>query len=333
MLHSYPDWRSSSGFRVVPVLSKVPESGRFSSGKCPCLWQRVGTGWSLGHFPTHTILWFPRHKFEPQINYWSQSGANTKFCKSDPRSVFWKQKYCSKVWNVFPKMEKWHHKFRRRYTRVHGIFASWFGIIGQRISCTFPIAVAEEKCNITWGLWCGCCYTDLTPKESQKVQKHQSLENHQIILKFSQPSEPVWVWKICLKISQEFRFSQVSSPPLDPGYSLTNTYENKKEKHHLEWLFSKVSVLFCNKFWMQAQGILFLGQGQPCFSTETAMSHPFSFFLIFVSLNLKKKIIISFAPHGWERLGNSVPRSCKGVGVWAGNLSSPSASQPTLNWA
>lgn len=66
---------------------------------------------------------------------------------------------------------------------------------------------------------------------------------------------------------------------------------------------------------MQAQGILFLGQGQPCFSTETAMSHPFSFFLIFVSLNLKKKIIISFAPHGWERLGNSVPRSCKGVGV------------------
>lgn len=135
----------------------------------------------------------------------------------------------------------------------------------------------------------------LTPKESQKVQKHQSFENHKMILKFFQPMEPVWACKICLKISQEFHFSWVSSPPLDPSYSLTNMY--KKKKHHLVWLFSKVSVLFCNKFWMQALRILFLGQGQLCFSKETAMSHPFSFSLVSVFLNLKKKIIIQTEKH------------------------------------
>lgn len=79
---------------------------------------------------------------------------------------------------------------------------------------------------------------------------------------------------------------------LQPAPPLTNIYEKKKEKHHLAWLFLKVPLLSCNKFWMQALRIPLLGQAQLCFSEETAMTHPFSFSLLSVFLNLKKKIII-----------------------------------------
>jgi len=30
----------------------------WSSGRCPCSWQGVGTRWSLRSLPTQTILWF-----------------------------------------------------------------------------------------------------------------------------------------------------------------------------------------------------------------------------------------------------------------------------------